>query len=215
MTHDQSDVRRLEQARTRLRRQMEEFLTSERRAHGDTLTDAAAVKWRSMQADLRTVEDDLEDRREDVSRANLDTNPTLARLRAASDGRTSAMTTTENRRFDDGTVYRAHDNRTSWLRDLMRLETGRDTTGESRNRLMQHASEVENAGMEFRDISRLDGSGGYSVPPAWLMSQYIELARPGRAFANLVQRQPLPGGTDSINIPKLGSSDSSVGRLLM
>jgi HK97 family phage major capsid protein len=31
----------------------------------------------------------------------------------------------------------------------------------------------------------------------------VELARPGRALANLVQRQPLPGGTDSINIPKL------------
>lgn len=35
------------------------------------------------------------------------------------------------------------------------------------------------------------------------MNQYIELARPGRPFANVVQRQPLPGGTDSINIPKL------------
>ena len=31
----------------------------------------------------------------------------------------------------------------------------------------------------------------------------IELARPGRAFANLCQRQQLPGGTDSINISKL------------
>lgn len=41
------------------------------------------------------------------------------------------------------------------------------------------------------------------MPPAWLMNQYVELARPGRAFPNLVQRQPLPGGTDSINIPKL------------
>jgi HK97 family phage major capsid protein len=56
---------------------------------------------------------------------------------------------------------------------------------------------------EHRDLSRVDGSGGYAVPPAWLMNQYVELARPGRAFANLVQRQPLPGGTDSINIPKL------------
>jgi hypothetical protein len=36
-----------------------------------------------------------------------------------------------------------------------------------------------------------------------LMDQYIELARPGGAFANLVQRQPLPGGTDSVNIPKI------------
>jgi HK97 family phage major capsid protein len=35
------------------------------------------------------------------------------------------------------------------------------------------------------------------------MNQYVELARPGRAVANLCQRQPLPGGTDSINVPKL------------
>ena len=27
--------------------------------------------------------------------------------------------------------------------------------------------------------------------------------KPGRAFANLVQRQPLPGGTDSVNFPKI------------
>ena len=33
------------------------------------------------------------------------------------------------------------------------------------------------------------------------MNQYVELA--GRAFANLVQRQPLPGGTDSVYSPKL------------
>ncbi len=37
------------------------------------------------------------------------------------------------------------------------------------------------------------------------MDQFIEVARPGRAFANLVQRQPLPSGTDSLNIPKLAT----------
>jgi HK97 family phage major capsid protein len=70
---------------------------------------------------------------------------------------------------------------------------------------MSHSRDVATHGafQEFRDLSRVDGSGGYAVPPAWLMSQYIELARPGRAIANLVQRQPLPGGTDSINVPKL------------
>jgi HK97 family phage major capsid protein len=56
---------------------------------------------------------------------------------------------------------------------------------------------------EYRDISRVDGSGGYAVPPAWLMDQYVTYARPGRAFANLCQRQTLPGGTDSINVPKM------------
>ena len=41
------------------------------------------------------------------------------------------------------------------------------------------------------------------------MNQFIELARPGRAFANLCQRQPLPGGTDSINIPKILTGTST------
>jgi HK97 family phage major capsid protein len=80
-----------------------------------------------------------------------------------------------------------------------------DTDGNARDRLFRHAQDVATLPeyQEYRDISRVDGSGGYAVPPAWLMDQYIELARPGRAFANLVQRQPLPGGTDSINIPKM------------
>ena len=86
-----------------------------------------------------------------------------------------------------------------------------DSDGESRARLASHAQQVVDhpAFQEHRDLSRVDGSGGYAVPPAWLMNQYVELARPGRAFANLVQRQPLPGGTDSINIPKLLTGTST------
>jgi hypothetical protein len=41
------------------------------------------------------------------------------------------------------------------------------------------------------------------VPPAWLMGQWIELARAGRPTANLFNTQPLPPGTDSINIPRV------------
>jgi hypothetical protein len=110
------------------------------------------------------------------------------------------MTTTENHRYNTGTVYRRGDHATSYLRDLMRVSLNRDETGESRNRLMRHAEETD---LEFRDLSRVDGSGGYAVPPAWLMNQYVELARPGMAFANILQQQDLPGGTDSINTPKL------------
>lgn len=87
---------------------------------------------------------------------------------------------------------------TSYLRDLARIAVNADDTNESRRRLSEHAAELES-----RDLSRVDGSGGYAVPPAWLMDQYIGLPRAGRAFANLCQRQPLPGGTDSINIPKV------------
>jgi HK97 family phage major capsid protein len=118
---------------------------------------------------------------------------------------TASRSNTVNYRDFNHLTYRKGDDSRSWIRDLVRNSCGLDTTGESRGRLMQHAHEVASdpAYMEFRDISRVDGQGGYAVPPAWLINQYIELARPGRAFANLVQRQPLVGGTDSINIPKV------------
>jgi len=41
------------------------------------------------------------------------------------------------------------------------------------------------------------------------MSQFIELARAGRAYANLANTQPLPPGTDSINIPKVAAGTST------
>jgi HK97 family phage major capsid protein len=48
-----------------------------------------------------------------------------------------------------------------------------------------------------------DGQGGYFVPPLWLVDQYINLTRFGRVTANLCQNFPLPGGTDSVNIPRV------------
>ena len=94
---------------------------------------------------------------------------------------------------NEPTVYRKGGPH-SYVRDLIRVHQQLDMNGESRSRLMRHAEEIGET--EYRDLSRVDGSGGYAVPPAWLMEQYVELARPGRPFANLVQRQPLPGGTD-------------------
>jgi HK97 family phage major capsid protein len=102
-------------------------------------------------------------------------------------------------------IYTKGNRQRSWVNDLIRHQMNIDYDGSSRERLFRHAQDVATLDeyKEYRDLSRVDGSGGYAVPPAWLMDQYVELARPGRAFANLVQRQPLPGGTDSINIPKL------------
>jgi hypothetical protein len=56
---------------------------------------------------------------------------------------------------------------------------------------------------ERRYISRVDGSGGYFVPPLWLIDQYIEYLRAGRDFANLWRSMELPSGTNSINIPRV------------
>ncbi|SKM81098.1 phage-related major capsid protein [Mycobacteroides abscessus subsp. massiliense] len=89
----------------------------------------------------------------------------------------------------------------SYFKDLVLYSMNQDTDGSAAERLRRHAVDVK--GANYRALDRVDGNGGYFVPPIYLVSQYIELARSGRAFANLLTQQPLPAGTDSINIPKV------------
>jgi HK97 family phage major capsid protein len=81
--------------------------------------------------------------------------------------------------------------RNSYLRDLATSQIQGDE--EARQRLIRHSQDVmqEPEYQEFRDLTRVDGAGGYFVPPAWLMDQAIELARAGRPTANLFNTQPL------------------------
>jgi HK97 family phage major capsid protein len=97
----------------------------------------------------------------------------------------------------------------SYFRDLVVTSLNMDGTDEARQRLQRHAAEVREGSGEFRDLSRTDGSGGYFVPPAWLMSQWVELARAGRPTANAVPSEALPAGTDSINVPKVATGTAT------
>jgi HK97 family phage major capsid protein len=94
----------------------------------------------------------------------------------------------------------------SYLQDLARHQLGMDTDGKSIGRLQRHAQDVRD---EKRDLDRTDGAGGFFVPPRWLMDQYIDLARAGRAYTNLCLRQTLPPGTDNINVPKVATGTST------
>ncbi|MTA78424.1 MAG: phage major capsid protein [Actinobacteria bacterium] len=78
---------------------------------------------------------------------------------------------------------------------------------EAAARLQRHSLEVA-ASPEMRAGSRTDGSGGEFVPPAWLISSYVPLARPGRVTADLFAKFALPPNTDSINIPKITTGTS-------
>lgn len=108
---------------------------------------------------------------------------------------------------NEATTYEKGNGR-SYLQDLIRHSLRMDSDGASEERLRRHGEEVRTSA-EYRDLTRTDGAGGYFVPPAWLMSQFVELARAGRPTANLVSNQPLPGGTDSINIPKVLTGTST------
>jgi hypothetical protein len=107
--------------------------------------------------------------------------------------------------IDLGAMRRRRDSLALGLRDLILTNQQRDDTGECRRRLAAHADEVKSDPFfdrpEYRDLSRTHSEGGFFVPPAWCLDQWVEFARPGRTFANLITNQPLPGGTDSINVP--------------
>lgn len=107
-----------------------------------------------------------------------------------------AQVVSESRMYEKG-------NGRSYLADLVRMQLNMDGDGEARERLQRHAAEVA-TDKEYRVLpNRTDGQGGYFVPPLWLVNQFVDLARAGRAYANVVTNQPLPAGTDSINIPKV------------
>ena len=54
---------------------------------------------------------------------------------------------------------------------------------------------------EQRAINQTQGTGGYFVPPLWLVDEYVAYLRAGRVAANLCHSIPLPPGTNSINLP--------------
>ena len=109
-------------------------------------------------------------------------------------------------------TYTKGDPRRSYLKDLITVSIpGRSDADEARERLSRHSHDVDTLPeyMEARNLNRTNGSGGYAVPPSWLVQDYISLARAGRPVANVVQNQALPAGTNSINIPKLSTGTTT------
>ena len=198
----QGMLNKLVARRAQVRAAAENMLLECRAAGRETLNEGEAFRHRQAISDLQGLDDRIAEMRGELERAQMPAH--LSRLSHPIETTTSRNTTMTHADARD-LVYRRGDPRRSWCNDLIRLSCNLDSDGESRARLASHARQVVDhpAYEEHRDLSRVDGSGGYAVPPAWLMNQYVELARPGRAFANVCQRQPLPGGTDSINIPKI------------
>jgi HK97 family phage major capsid protein len=96
-------------------------------------------------------------------------------------------------------IYRSGVGGQSYFRDLHLARTKGDR--DAADRLVRN-----NKGRaEQRAINTTNGTGGEFVPPLWLESEFVKLARPGRITANLTPTFPLPAGTDSINVPKVST----------
>ena len=98
-------------------------------------------------------------------------------------------------------VYRSDFQSASFFRDVLDATKGDSRAAE---RLAKNNKQVG----EARALNSTDTSGGEFIPPEWMLSEFVAVAKAGRPFANLVNRRPLPPGTDSINLPKLSSGSS-------
>ncbi|MFF7644374.1 phage major capsid protein [Streptomyces canus] len=97
---------------------------------------------------------------------------------------------------ESGTYRR--DGEYSYFRDLHGARNGDFNAAE---RLRRNADEQ-------RGVTTGSSSGGSFVPPAYLVDQWVSLARAGRTTADLCFSQDLPPGTDLLSVPKITTGSS-------
>lgn len=202
--------KRIEEARA-AHKEITELVEMEAR---DDLTEDEDKEVRRLKKVIKDEQDVLEDLLEQQRSAEED-----VKRSGDLDERVQKVLNTTTTEVREPMTYVRADVYNSYLLDVARMQTG-NADDEVKERLRRHAIDVKDnpelrakaaafSGLEARDLSRVDGAGGYSVPPLWLVNQFIELARPGRAYANLVPNQVLPAKTNSINIPKVQSGTST------
>lgn len=104
-------------------------------------------------------------------------------------------------------VYHPH-SEDSFFRDLVNARHGDPRAFE---RLERNNKEFVAA----RDVQQRAGlnqtatSAGEFSPPVWMMDMYAAKLRAGRAFTNAVGTNPLPAGTNSLNLPAITTGAST------
>lgn len=99
-----------------------------------------------------------------------------------------------------GETYTADPAGPSFFRDLRNAQRGDQSAIE---RLARNNSETQVESRALGNTNGTGGSGGEFAPPAWLVSEFIRLARPGRVTADLFHHEQLPAGVSSVNLPRV------------
>lgn len=168
------------------------------------LTEADETAFAEKRAAIATLDTDIEARQARIAELEEDDK----REQRAADAYAAAGATGEQRerpaggaQVTDPPVYR-QGGQESYFRDLVRANIRQSP--DSFDRLRRNDRQMADS-VEYRALTTTDGAGGEMVPPLWMVQQFIELARAGRVFADQINQQPLPAGTDSINLPRLAT----------
>ena len=197
--------------RAALVRRMEDILDGAELA-GRKLQASETRKFTELKQEMR----DIDDRIIELESEN-EQRQTMARSRVQ-----LGMGTSATARGGEG-VY-AKGGAFSYFGDMVLSSLGGPDRFDAEDRLRAHAEVIDRAEpdlpAEFRsgpnkraagssvlesrvNPTRVGGQGGYSVPPLWIIDELVPYLRAGRACADLFESLDLPGGTDSINVPKL------------
>lgn len=153
--------------------------------------DAAHAEIRNIDAELEQVNTSIEEAEEAERRSRqVDAN---RRELGVTQRRTEGGQWTIGR---EPTTYRKNDpNSPSFIKDLLGVTLRGDQ--QALERLNANAREVRALN------ASTDSQGGFLVPPAWMIEDAILYARAARPLADRVRNDPLPKGTDQINIPRI------------
>lgn len=105
-----------------------------------------------------------------------------------------------------GETYHRGNTSASFFKDLIYAQRG---DADAADRLRRNNSEV---GLESRALGNtgaVGGSGGEFAPPAWLVDDFVRLARAGRVTADLFHREDLPAGVSSVNLPRVATGTTT------
>lgn len=99
-------------------------------------------------------------------------------------------------------IYQRGDRSVSYFRDLAHAHVFHADQSSS-ERLQRHARGLELESRALGNTNTTGGSGGEFAPPAWMVDEFVRLARAGRITANLYNKQEVPVGVSSVNLPKI------------
>lgn len=188
---------------------------AEARAEGERdLTEDEATDFRAKRDEIKTAQERFDVLDNDVRELEAEiVRSGRQDVRVSEIARAKVTAVTEVR---EPLTYQRH-NGASYFQDIANFQLQRADAA-TQERLARHSKDVDSnkelrkvamVGDEYRNLDRNDGSGGFFVPPLWVMNEFIPLARAGRTYANLVKSKPLPPGTDSISVPKVLTGTST------
>jgi HK97 family phage major capsid protein len=179
----------------------------QRRAEAQEALDAMLAKVADEKRDLSTDED-TEFAAAVESIKTLDSRATELRdveIRNTAAATAAAAYTPVATVTDQPEIYR-QGGEVSYFRDIARFKIKGDTA--AADRLTRNAQRTQSEMQKRTGVTTVAGAGGEFDPPLWMIDQYVPALRPGRPTADVLNKQPLPKGVSSVNVPKIATGSA-------